>query len=260
MKDELKIALVQADTRFDTIEGNLAYLEELLESSNETADIYLLPELFNTGYRKAFETKPEVMGLQTTRWMKSMAARKNAAICGSITISENGKVFNRMLFVYPDGRIQSYDKVNVFAFSGEDKVFSTGTKSVVFEYLGWRIKAIICFDLRFPEAVRNQSPYYDLIICSAHWPEPRIQAWDSLIPARAIENQSYLAAVNRIGVEGTANYPGHSCVVDFMGSFVSEFMTNAGIKTASIFKSKQNTFREIFPFLKPEIRIIPHQM
>lgn len=250
MKNTLRIALVQADTRFDQTEGNLAHLEECMDGIQEKADLFLLPELFNTGYSKAFETRPETMNLLTTRWMKQMADRKQAAVCGSIAISENGKVFNRMLFIEPGGKIQWYDKVNVFAFSGEDKLFSPGQSSVVFEYEGWKIKAIICFDLRFPESVRNNPPHYDLILCSAHWPEPRIQAWDKLIMARAIENQSYLAAVNRIGTEGTALYPGHSWLVDFAGNPQHPPMHKEEICIVEIEKAVQDSFRKSFPFLR----------
>jgi omega-amidase len=251
MNDTLKIGLVQANPSFSSIEGNLAALEEQLDRDNSGAEIYLLPELFNTGYRAAFTTRPETMGLLTTRWMRQMAQRKNAAVCGSIAISENGKVFNRMLFVGPDGTVQHYDKVNVFAFSGEDKVFSPGQTGVIFSYLGWSIKATICFDMRFPETIRNHAPYYDLILCSAHWPEPRIQAWDKILPARAIENQAFLAAVNRIGEEGEARYPGHSCLLDFMGSYLWDPMLAEEILTVEISKTAQNKFRQSFPFLKP---------
>jgi omega-amidase len=156
-----------------------------------------------------------------------------------------------MLFVEPSGTIQYYDKVNVFAFSGEDKVFSAGKSEVVFEYLGWRIKAIICFDLRFPETVRNKAPYYDLVLCSAHWPSPRIQAWDALIPARAIENQAYFAAVNRFGNEGEAIYPGHSVLVDFKGTHLIPALENECMLAYKIKSSELDQFRASFPFLKP---------
>ncbi len=252
-KEELSISLVQANVAFDSVEGNLSHLEELLERDSSESDIYLLPELFNTGYRNAFHMKAEKMGLYTTRWMKQMAARKKGAICGSVAIDENGQVFNRMLFVEPSGTIQYYDKVNVFAFSGEDKVFSAGQKDAIFEYLGWRIKAIICFDLRFPESVRNKAPYFDLIVCSAHWPSPRIQAWDTLIPARAIENQSYFAATNRYGAEGEAMYPGHSVVIDFKGTPMIPALKEECIVTCKLKSSELDQFRASFPFLKPAL-------
>jgi omega-amidase len=249
-KNILAISLVQANTKYDSIEGNLAHLEELIDSNPEKSDIYLLPELFNTGYQKAFSTRPEMLGLYTTRWMRQMAERKKAAICGSIAISESEKTYNRMLFVSPDGKVQWYDKINVFKFSGEDKVFSAGERQIVFEFLGWKIKPIICFDLRFPESVRNLQPWYDLILCSAHWPEPRIAAWDTLLKARAIENQSYLAAVNRYGNEGDSLYPGHSGGFNFLGESIGRPMVAEEIQTISFDKQAQNTFRNRFPFLE----------
>lgn len=247
--ENLKIALVQADTRYDSVSGNLAHLEELLESNNEEAQIYLLPELFNTGYEKAFSTRPEAFGLETTRWMTLMAKRKKAAICGSVAMSEEGKTFNRMLFVLPDGTHFQYDKVNVFKFSGEDKVFSPGNELPVFSFLGWRIKPIICFDLRFPETVRNRAPYYDLILCSAHWPVARIEAWDKLLMARAIENQAYVAAVNRFGQEEKGQYPGHSAGIDFLGRPMAEMPSEETIRIISCSHASLTSFRQNFPFL-----------
>jgi predicted amidohydrolase len=248
MTEQLRIALVQADTRFDSTEGNLAHLEELIDG--QEADLFLLPELFNTGYQAAFSRKAETMGLQTSRWMLTLAKRKNAAICGSIAIAEKGLVYNRFLLAEPDGAFQHYDKVNVFAYSGEDKVFTAGQIPGRFSFRGWNIKPIVCFDLRFPEAVRNSAPYYDLILCPAHWPSPRIQAWDRLLRARAIENQAFLAACNRVGNEGSAEYPGHSVVLDFLGSEISNPMGQEGVFVSEISKTQLLEFRNQFPFLK----------
>lgn len=247
--DSLRMALVQADTKYDSVQGNLSMLEEMMEAETQTVDIFLLPELFNTGYQNAFTAQPEVMGLTTTRWMSLMANRKNAAIGGSVSISENGQVFNRFLFALPTGAFLDYDKQRVFKFSGEDKVFTSGTASTMWEFKGWKIKPIVCFDLRFPELVRNYPPYYDLILCTAHWPRPRISAWDKLLQARAIENQCYVAAVNRFGVEGTSEYPGHSVVVDYEGKVVTDAGEQTGIVYAELNKPSQEQFRERFPFL-----------
>jgi omega-amidase len=251
MKNELRLALVQADTRYDSIEGNLAHIEELMAGSGEKTDIYLLPELFNTGYRNAFTMRPEPMNGPSHRWMKLMAERSGAVVAGSVSILEEGKVWNRLLFVRPDGITQFYDKVNVFAFSGEDRVYSPGLNYPRFEWLGWNIKPLICFDLRFPETARNSAPYYDLILCPAHWPAARIMAWDRLLPARAIENQSYLAAVNRVGMEGEVVYNGHSSMLDFMGnSLTDSSLTDEGVFHFLLEKEKLLQFRKSFPFLK----------
>jgi predicted amidohydrolase len=247
--DTLKIALVQADTRYDSISGNLAHLEELIEKSGAEADIFLLPELFNTGYVNAFSMRPESMGLETSRWMKQMAIRKKAAFVGSIAILDGGKVYNRMLMIDPQGGSQHYDKINVFKYSGEDKVFSAGENAVRFHYQGWNIKPCICFDIRFPETIRNEKPFYDLILCSAHWPAPRIEAWDKLLIARAIENQAFLAAVNRIGTEGEAQYPGHSVGIDYAGKVLNSTAEKEEVMVVSFDKNAQNSFREKLPFL-----------
>ena len=250
MQENLSIALVQADTRHASVGGNLAMLEELLENSGAEADLYLFPELFNTGYANSFVAKPEHMGQETTRWMRTMATRLDAAVCGSAAITEAGKVYNRMLFVSPDGNIQHYDKQRVFRFSGEDKVFSPGLSAPVFKYQGWRIKPIVCFDLRFPEVARNQLPWYDVLLCSAHWPQPRIEAWDKLLLARAIENQAYVAAVNRVGVEGDSTYPGHSAGIDFAGNILAKPADSESVTTFICNKTNLETFRNRFPFLE----------
>lgn len=245
----LHIALVQANTQYPTVSANLAHLEELLETIHDEVDIFLLPELFNTGYQLAFTTPPEVMGLETSRWMLQMAKRKNAAVCGSVAIKEKDHVLNRMIFATPDGKTQTYDKVNIFRFSGEDKVFSSGKNPAIFTFRGWRLKAIICFDLRFPESVRNAQPWYDAILCAAHWPKPRIEAWDKLLMARAIENQSYLAAVNRFGSEGEAFYPGHSTGIDFTGQPLMQIRDQEQIEVVSFEYAALQHFRQRFPFL-----------
>jgi predicted amidohydrolase len=158
---------------------------------------------------------------------------------------------NRFLFVRPDGITQHYDKVNVFSYSGEDKVFTAGSAPSRFEWLGLNIKPIICFDLRFPETARNQSPYYDLLLCPAHWPSARMPAWNRLLPARAIENQCYVAAVNRTGREGEAEYSGHSGVYDFLGdAMTDEILTREGVFHFSLEMEKLLHFRKSFPFLK----------
>ena len=254
MNDFLNVALVQADTRYDSVEGNLSMLEEMISGHVMKADIFLFPELFNTGYRNAFTMRPETMNGATHRWMKLMAERTGAVMSGSVSIAEHGKTFNRLLFVRPDGITQYYDKVDVFAYSGEDKVFSAGNDLPRFEWLGWNIKPMICFDLRFPETARNEAPFYDLVLIPAHWPDARIQAWDRLLPARAIENQAYLAAVNRTGIEGEAVYTGHSSVLDYMGNpLPEEILTAPGIYQFCLEKEKLLRFRKSFPFLKEGI-------
>ena len=251
MLHNLRISLVQADTRFPEISGNLAHLEELIASYEAATDIFLLPELFNTGYRNAFTARPETMNGHTHRWMKLMAERSAAVVAGSISIIDEGKTFNRFLFVRPDGITQYYDKVNVFAYSGEDKVYTAGTQPARFDWLGWNIKPIICFDLRFPEAARNQAPHYDLLLCPAHWPSARMQAWDSLLPARAIENQCFVAAVNRTGREGETAYAGHSAVFDFLGNALNKnILSEEGVFNFLLEKDKLLAFRKSFPFLK----------
>jgi len=247
----LRISLVQADTRFADIPGNLAHLEELIPGNHQASDLYLLPELFNTGYRNAFTTQPERMNGHTHRWMMQMAERSAAVVAGTISIRDNGKTYNRFLFVRPDGITQIYDKINVFAYSGEDKVYSAGIKPARFDWLGWNIKPIICFDLRFPESARNEFPFYDMLLCPAHWPATRMPAWDRLLPARAIENQCYMAAANRTGMEGDVRYSGHSAAIDYMGNSLSGSVhEEEGIFRFQLSSEELQNFRSSFPFLR----------
>lgn len=249
VQPQLKVALVQTDCRYETVEANLAHIEEQLAGYQEDADIYLLPELFNSGYANAFWLRPEMTNMHTSKWLTLMAKRKQAAICGSIALQEDSKVYNRLLFVQPDGQIQHYDKRQIFKFSGEDKVFTKGEASPLFHWKGWKIKPIVCFDLRFPEVARNLLPYYDLLLCSAHWPRPRIGAWDLLLQARAIENQAYVAAVNRYGQEGEADYPGHSAMIDYAGKVCEKMGLEEAISTHSLDYAALQDYRRQFPFL-----------
>ena len=155
---------------------------------------------------------------ETVEWMQLMARTYNTAIVGSLIIKEQSNYYNRLLFAEPAGALKIYDKRHTFTLVGEDKVFTAGTDKVIMDYKGWKIRPLICYDLRFPVWARN-TENYDVLLYVANWPKPRISAWDALLKARAIENMSYCIGVNRVGVDGVqAEYNGHSAVYDVLGN------------------------------------------
>lgn len=210
------------------------------------ADILLLPEMFSTG----FYMKPNEIAdysNETLSWMKEFAFYKNSVVCGSASIHEEGKFLNRFYFVEPDGNYTFYDKRHLFCYSGEDKNYSKGKKRVIVNYKGWRILLQICYDLRFPVFARNNDDY-DVILYVANWPKSRIDAWQTLLKARAIENQAYVFGLNRIGVDGNnLEYSESSYCFSADGTVISKTANN--IVSAILNVQKLQGFRKEFPFL-----------
>jgi omega-amidase len=191
----------------------------------------------------------ETMEGKTVVWMQSLAKAKNAAITGSVVIEENSNFYNRMLFVFPSGKIEHYDKRHLFTLAGEDKVYSRGIQKLIVDYLGWKICPFVCYDLRFPVFSRNVENY-DLLLYVASWPKTRIKAWDSLLAARAIENMSYTIGVNRTGEDKNGYaYVGHSQVVDFLGEYILEPKELDGIFFVELNKEKMIETRSKLDFL-----------
>ena len=242
------ISLVQSDLVWESPTETRRHIENLIRDSNQ-ADIFLLPEMFPTGFTMEPERVAESMEGETVRWMKKLSSERNAAVCGSVVITENGNYYNRMLFVRPDGTIDKYDKRHLFSLAGEEKHYTRGEEKVVLEFRGYRICLQVCYDLRFPAFSRNMEDY-DLLIYVANWPEVRIKAWDSLLRARAIENMCYVAAVNRVGVDGNGhNYNGHSQVIDFMGDYTVAPFEDESARIAAIDRDAMLKAREKFGFL-----------
>ena len=222
MQNELKIALIQSDLVWENPEQNRKHFSEKIKNISEPVDMIILPEMFTSGFTMNASKVAETMQGETVKWMQRIALKSNAAIVGSLIISEN-KYYNRLLFVEPSGSITYYDKRHTFTLASEDKVFSAGNKKVIIDYKGWKICPLICYDLRFPVWARNIEDY-DILIYVANWPKPRISAWDSLLKARAIENMSYCVGVNRVGVDGVnCVYSGRSAVYDVLGHEMTSF-------------------------------------
>lgn len=217
MAEKLKCAVIQSDLKWENIPGNLAYLEQKIEELSSDVDLIVLPEMFSTGFTMNAAELAEPIGGEGLTWMQKIARLRKVAITGSLIVKENGKFYNRLYFVEPEGSYQQYDKRHTFTFAGEDKVFAAGKNKLVFTYNGWKICPLICYDLRFPVWSRN-TEQYDLLLYVANWPQVRVEAWDALLKARAIENMSYCIGVNRVGVDGNGHpYSGHSNVYDCLG-------------------------------------------
>lgn len=249
---EIRIALVQTDLHWQDKTANLAMLEEKIWGLKGKTDLIILPEMFPTGFSMEAAKLSEPMNLTVCKWMKQLAAQTNATITGSTIISEGAKFYNRLLWVNPDGYTEHYDKRHLFRMANEDKFFSAGQKLPIFNLKGWEFCPQICYDLRFPVWSRNGwedgVAGYDVIFYIASWPEARVSAWDTLLPARAIENLSYSIGVNRIGTDGNGiSYVGHSAAYDFRGEKISDLGEKDGIQVISLSALKLEEFRTKFP-------------
>lgn len=245
----MKIALIQSFLVWENPTANRNYFEEKINAITEKVDLIVLPEMFSTGFTMNTNSVAETMQGETVKWLQSLAKTKNAAITGSIIITENTNFYNRLLFVFPSGEIQFYDKRHLFSLAGENKIYSAGKEKLIVDYLGWRICPLICYDLRFPVFSRNVEKY-DLLIYVANWPKPRINAWDILLKARAVENICYTVGVNRIGFDKkNLEYNGHSQLIDFLGNFVLEPQEKEGVFVVELHKKKLFETRKEFNFL-----------
>jgi predicted amidohydrolase len=246
---------VQAATVWHDPKANRDYYSSVLRNRQQSADIIVLPETFTSGFSNDALDQAETMAGDTVEWLQAMAAACNCAITGSVQIREGGKVFNRMLWAMPDGRIQSYDKRHLFRMANEHQRYAAGTDRISIEYKGWRICPQVCYDLRFPVFSRNRfnatvaDGYdYDVLIYVANWPSPRHFAWQTLLKARAIENLSYVVGVNRVGSDGNGlDYLGGSTVLDFLGQTLIEAGAGPEVKSARISHSALQEFRARFP-------------
>lgn len=246
---KMKIALIQSSLVWENPVANRINFEEKINTINEAVDLIVLPEMFTTGFTMNPSAVAETMQGETVLWMQSLAKAKNSAIAGSIVIQENHNFYNRLLFVFPSGKLQFYDKRHLFTLAGEDKVYASGESRLIVDYLGWKICPLVCYDLRFPVFSRN-TENYDLLLYIASWPERRINAWDSLLKARAIENMSYTVGVNRVGVDNNGHrYSGHSQVLDCLGDYLSPPNESENIFIVELGKQKMISARQKLGFL-----------
>jgi predicted amidohydrolase len=258
----LTITTIQADLHWENKTANLQMLEEKILSIKEKTEVVILPEMFSTGFSMRPSELAETMTGETVNWMKRIAAAKKIILTGSVIIEENGQYFNRLIWMLPNGQYGVYDKRHLFAYAGEHLHYTPGAKRLIASVKGWRINLLVCYDLRFPVWARqlpqanmqgngSSVAEYDLLIYVANWPEKRVNAWKSLLQARAIENQCYAVGVNRVGTDGNGIYhSGESMIVDPMGSVLYQKEKEADVFTLSLDKSNLDAVREKLPFLK----------
>ncbi len=244
----MKITILQRNIEWGNPALNVERADEAI-NRNAGADMYVLPEMFSTGFCTSPEGMAESSDSPTLHWMQRKAAEMDAAIAGSVAVKEDGKYYNRFYFVKPNGEVAHYDKKHLFTYGGEHLRFTAGEERKVVEFRGVRILLEVCYDLRFPIWARNRGDY-DMILYVASWPTPRIAAWSALLVARAIENQCYVAGVNRVGSDPTCEYCGGSVIIDPYGKRMAACEDNMECEaSAEIDMGVLEAFREKFPVL-----------
>lgn len=245
----MKIALFQTKLTWENPEINRTFIETYILNEDEQFDLFVLPEMFTSGFTMNPSAVAETMEGETLIWLKKLAKKRTCAITGSLIIKDNNNFYNRMVFVFPSGEVQFYNKRHLFTLAGEEKVYTKGTEKVIVNYNNWNICLQVCYDLRFPVFARNVENY-DMLLYVANWPKPRINAWDTLLKARAIENMCYTIGVNRIGEDANyLEYPGHSQVFDYLGNTIVDCQDGNGIFVFELDKNKQLETRQKLNFL-----------
>ena len=241
------------EIKWDDKESNLQELENTISKVHCETDLLILPETFTTGFpvgkdKEAVRNLAERNTGETIDKIKSLASKYQMAICGSFVADSGGSLYNRSFFIEPSGEEYFEDKHHLFTMAGEDKVFSRGYDRLKVRFRGWNLMLVICYDIRFPVWCRNVDNEYDALIVVANWPEVRVGAWNTLLPARAIENEAYVCAVDCKGTDTNGYvYDGSSAVYDFKGKDVSVHAENGGLIYATLSRERLDAFREKFP-------------
>jgi predicted amidohydrolase len=252
---DLRISIIQMDQAWENIPANLKHIENLLEGLPET-DLILLPEMFHTGFSMNTALAEEWNENKALSKLLEWSIKYQSAIYTSLMVEENLQFFNRGVFVEPSKKISIYDKQRSFGLGGEDKVFTAGSSETIITYKGWKFNLQICYDLRFPELIRNRldssgTAAYDVLLYVANWPKKRVLHWSSLLQARAIENQCYSIGVSRVGTDGNQlEYPGKSVVFDGVGTKQLEMDDSEAVYTAILSMHDLEVLRLELPFLK----------
>jgi omega-amidase len=255
----LTVSLIQPDLIWEDKAANLALLEKMIMGLQDKTELVVIPEMFNTGFSMNAEKLGETMEGEGVAWMRRIAAKKKCILTGSLMIreKEGDPCFNRLIWMLPDGQLGYYDKRHLFGYGKEDRHYLPGRKKLIGSVKGWKVNLKICYDLRFPVWLRQDlrsgeaaaEPEYDLLVVVANWPASRVLAWDTLLRARAIENQCYVVAVNRAGTDGNGLvYPGHSVVYGPLGEPLLVADANPGSFTLTLSRESLEETRTKFPF------------
>lgn len=258
--NHLSITIIQANLYWESIEKNIELFSQKISSITEKTDLIVLPEMFSTGFTMNNKLLAEKMSGKTMQWMTRMAQEKNCVVTGSIIIEENGKYFNRLIWMRADGNFETYDKRHLFRYANEQNYYSAGSKKLIVDLKGWKICPMVCYDLRFPVWIRNKcktdssAPLgttieYDVILFVANWPERRKHPWKTLLTARAMENQCYVVGLNRVGNDGSNIYhSGDSAVINPKGDIISKTKPHEeSVETITLAYKELEDCRKNFP-------------
>ncbi|GGH22936.1 amidohydrolase [Sphingobacterium alkalisoli] len=249
--EPIKITIFQAYLFWENVAKNLQNLALRLSSLKEKTDLILLPEMFNTGFTTNVEKCAEKMDGTSMRWLYEMSTKFDCVVAGSLIIEEEGRYYNRFIWMSPDGSFVHYDKRHLFSMAKEDEVFTAGKSRIILKLKGWKICPMICYDLRFPVWSRNQEDGYDILVYIASWPDKRSGHWRTLIPARGLENQAFVIGVNRVGYDGNeVYYSGGSMCISPVGDVVYYKPEDEDLYTFTLHPKDLLEARTNFPFLK----------
>lgn len=252
--EDLRVAIVQGDTRWHDPAGNREMYGELVGQVGRPVDLVVLPETFTSGFTNETAGNAEGPDGETMRWMAELARVTGAVVTGSVVVRDGERHFNRLVWMRPDGSHARYDKKHLFRYAGEHRRYTPGGARVVLEVRGWRVLPQICYDLRFPVFARNRFDAeagfdYDLVLYVANWPSPRHYAWQTLLRARAIENLAFGIGVNRVGTDGNELiYLGGSVVLDPLGAPLVELGSRPEVAVTTLRAAELAAHRERFPF------------
>lgn len=245
---DLTLTLIQTELAWEDTSANLSRFDAGIDALETATDLIILPEMFSTGFSMGAPELAEPMDGAAITWMKKKAVEKDTVITGSVMVKDTGRFYNRLVWARPDGTISTYNKKHLFRYAGEEKVYTAGEQWLTVELKEWRIRPFICYDLRFPIWTRNLNHAYDLAIFVANWPAKRAPHWRALLKARAIENQTYVAAVNRVGKDGNGfDYDGHSSLIAPTGKVLFEKERSPCTTTLSLSYNVLKAYREQFP-------------
>ncbi len=251
----MRVTVIQSNLHWENPGANRAIFAEKLAPLAGHTDLVILPEMFTTGFSMNASMLAEPMDGPTVQWLREQAARTAAAVTGSFICREAGNFYNRLVFMRPDGQLDIYNKRHLFGLAKEHETYTPGNARRIVEWQGWKICLLVCYDLRFPVWSRNlaagETGRYDLLLYVANWPERRGHHWRALLPARAIENQCYIAAVNIVGKDGNGHeYSGDSAIIDFSGRKICQISGQEGLFTAKLSLEELQQFRRQLPFLE----------